>query len=116
MKESSWEVYLLRRDSVDALREKGKFLRTMEHNDIVKLKALGPIVVEAPAIYRAKTVFYSILSAQSWFPKGDKNMYFVRLLPYIYAKNKIDRRIHKDPDWEGLYTKVEEHEGEEVAR
>jgi len=43
------------------LREEGKLLRTMDHDDIIKLKALGPIIVEAPANYRAKTTFYSIL-------------------------------------------------------
>ena len=110
MKESKWDVYLLKRDLVDVLREKGKFLRTMEHEEIIKLKAIGPIVIKAPAIYRAKTIFYSVLSIQSWFPKDTP---FVKLLPYIYAKNKIDRRIHKDPDWDELYTKVEEH-GEEL--
>ena len=86
-----WNAYLLNLPEVLKIREEGKLLRAMKHEDIVKLKVWGPIEVEALDSYAARKTFYSLLEQEKWFraPQGG----FTTTLPAIYVKNKVDRRV-----------------------
>lgn len=86
-----WDAYLLDLNKVEKVREEGKLLRAMKHEDIIKLKAWGPVEVESPNSYTARKAFYAILEQTPWFaaPKGG----FTTVLPAIYVRNKVDRRV-----------------------
>ena len=85
-----WEAYLLDLNKVEKIRENGRLLRTMKHEDIVQLKAWGPVEVKGLDDYAARKAFYAILEEQKWFrtPKGG----FTTVLPAIYVRNKVDKR------------------------
>jgi len=106
---SIWDAYLLRRDLVLKLWEEKKFLRTMRHEDIVKLKLLGPVTVAAPTYYKARKEFYKILREQPWFEKNFSHFTLRKLLPFIYVKNRVDERFGPKVDWEA-FTKVAEEQ------
>lgn len=105
-----WDAYLLRKDLVLTLRDKGKFLRTMHHESIVKLRLLGPVTVTAPAHYKAKKEFYKILSEQDWFMKDFSHYTFRQLLPFIYVKNRVDERFHQKLDWRKFTKTAKKHQ------
>jgi len=106
-----WDAYLLKRNLVLTLREKGTFLKTMSHDSIVKLKLLGPVPVTAPNHYKARKEFYKVLSSQDWYKKNYAQYNFTSLLPYIYVKNRIDERFHPKLDWNEFTKSAKKYEG-----
>lgn len=113
---TEWDVYLLNKTQVDELRDRGKFLRTMEHSEIVKLKLLGPVPIDALAHYKARKQFFDVLVEQPWFQEKFQGISFRKLLPYIYVKNKVDGRVHAGPDLEEVFKVVKEHKEEVLVR
>jgi hypothetical protein len=113
MKESTdWDVYLLDWDKVNKLRKEGKLLRTMLHEEIVKLKLIGPVPIVAPANYKAKRNFFNILITQPWFSEKYQGTSIRTLLPYIYVRNKVDERVKPEFDFDSLKKDTKKHKEE----
>lgn len=89
MESISWDAYLLDGTKVDKLHAKGVKLNTMTHEEIIKLKSLGPIEVDAITYHQARKAFFGIISKTDWWPK---QILFTHIWRYIYVKNHVDNR------------------------
>lgn len=103
-----WDAYLLDPTKLEKVRSQGKLLRTMKHEDISQLAAIGPVEVMGFDDYAARKALYSALEKLSWFKptKGG----FTALLPFIYVRNKVDNRIKDGVDIKALIKKAKKEE------
>ena len=98
-----WDCFLLSNEKVDALRAQGKFLKSMTHEEITELKWKGPYLVINPVREDARRKLYVILK------KEDPNIPgYTKLSPYLYVKNRFDKRVVPGPSIDEFFEKVRE--------
>jgi len=107
MKDSNeWLGFLLDSEKVDRFRASGKGLNTLEFEEVLKMRATEPVEVRGQNNYKAKKDLYAILRTQPWW---SSDVLFIHVLPYLYVKNKVDSRFHKQPDLKPLFEAARKH-------